>query len=469
MIFTLSIVTACGGSGDSESPPPSQPTEPSAAVEAETAASLTSEFETAVRAARDEAQRMIDEANRELELAGQGLGMEAFLMGPLAENLGEMVTVLNEYVEQLRELEVPAEYREDVSRQVARLDELIDLTEEEQTAAAAGDDARASELVEQRAELLALLASDLSPEYAELAFVTPIEGEFVSLFGELSEQELAYLDGVRAAENQFARRNADFGRALRGQYASPEALLKALYDAGAGEAFAAVRDVALTLEPPPSFERDHERWLSQLDELVRTDELIGKAARDGDMSGFLANNVRLALVGLPDAADVTPSFAAALQPGSPLAAELDPQTPVAQTAYGHDLFGALKEFAMVDPSDALIPLFELPAPDETKAASIRETGEELIAVSEEERSSMVGLEPPEEYETDHETIIGYLDDFLAQIEALVAAARADDFASARVEWDRITDIYCTATASLSESILPAADIYFDPNDPDCAG
>jgi hypothetical protein len=70
--------------------------------------------------------------------------------------------------------------------------------------------------------LFTALAAQLSAEYAAFAYLAPNPSELdvVGTFGELSDEELAYLEGVQEAQNQFTDRVEEFGRAISRTYVS---------------------------------------------------------------------------------------------------------------------------------------------------------------------------------------------------------------------------------------------------------
>ena len=199
------------------------------------------------------------------------------------------------YAAEVEALVAPEEFRADQARHLRGLQEIAANIDATVAADAARDQEQVDALFRESESLGRNMIADLSAEYAALAFLGTDPFATDQLVG-LSPEEAEYFDQVAAANAEFGRRNSAFGAALGQSYTSTEGLLNALYEAGAGEAYAAVHEVAVAIEPPPRFAADHELFLVVLEEQVRIDRLIGEAARDGDIVKFEVNNHLLGLV-----------------------------------------------------------------------------------------------------------------------------------------------------------------------------
>ena len=202
-VLVLVVVAACGGNDSDDAATTSDPaaTESSTTELADPAAEPESaspaDFEETVRAARDEAQAAIYAAQDAVAREAPDLAREVFLRGPFTELLTTFTEVLSDYADMLLSaLEAPAEHAADLKRQV--------------------DDARVNELEDDVTVLFTALAAQLSAEYAAFAYLAPAPSELdvVGTFGELSDEELAYLEGVQEAQNQFTDRVEEFERAI---------------------------------------------------------------------------------------------------------------------------------------------------------------------------------------------------------------------------------------------------------------
>jgi len=249
---------------------------------------------------------------------------------------------------------------------------------------------------------------------------------------------------VDVAGDEFAKRSSTFGAAINGTYLSTEALLNALYDAGAGQAMAAVQQVALTIEPPARFESEHELWLALLEEMVRLDVLIGEAARDGDIIAFELNNHLLGLAQTDAASGFSPEFAATI--GTP-PGRLDPESALAATPYGPELDAVVRSsmtgtYAFLSTSqEAVLETIPLIAP-------------EFRARIEDSRASVEALTPPEEYTSDHAAVLEYFDALLAHQDAIDAALDAGDVGvlMTLIASEATEDIRCATAANLSDEV-----------------
>ncbi len=434
-----------------------------------------SDFEAALTEARDVAQAVIDVANIASEEGESTMTTEQQLMGPLAENVPLIAAELAAYAGLLESLDAPTELEGDIAAQVAVLREVADTLDAVAASAAVGDDRAVTAGYEAVADVLARLAADLSPEYFDLAFVSPIRNRFDSFRG-LTEEDLAYLDGTRDARMEFGRRNADAFRAIRGTYPSPEAMMRALYEAGAGEAVPAVEAKVLALSPTERFADEHVWWLALLTEQARLDRLIGEAARDGDPIEFMVINNRLGLAATRagDAArvypELDPAFGSAMNPGSSISKSLDPAAPIGRDAYGTALFEALRVYAFSDPSGNAAATFGFPGVTvEMQMAAVAEMAEEFEGAWAAFEDAIRTLEPSQPYAADHERILAYLDAHGVQFRDLLAASTNGDGGAVRVALDGMRESYCSASAEFSDAITPATAVYFDATSDICRG
>lgn len=424
------------------------------------------DFEASVAEARAATQAVLDEANLASEEGLTSMSVEQHLMGPVAEHVPRLAAELRAYAETLASLDAPADRAADVEAHVAALREVAAAYDGIATAAARGDDATVTDGYEAVGETLARLAASLDPAYFDLAFVSPFRDSFDSFKG-ATEEELAYLDGVRDAMMEFQRRNADAFRAIGGTYPSPEAMMRALHEAGAGEAFAAVEAKAQALTPPERFADEHAWWLENLAESARLDGLIGEAARDGDPAEFMAINNRLANVSdridNPVYPELDPAFGTAAAPFSPLGARLDPASAIGRDPYGVALFDLLRDHAWTDPVINAVVTFDFPGVTlPLQMEALARTADELEANWAAFETAIAELEPSEPFAEDHARILAFVDEHGVQFRELLAAAKAGDDGAIQPARQALRLSYCEAAASLSDAIGPAASVWLDP-------
>lgn len=461
---TPSDEPATSGSTQADDKPAAEQPEPAGSAESVLFASI-------VDAARAHTQARIDAVWATFEAATLDTGREAALRGPTVEALGEVSAALSQYADELDGLDVPERFEAERDRHTAEIRRAVGLMNFARAAASTGDEAHFIEVQDEADAIFVALASELSAEYADAAFVSPVDSgySFTTAFGDLVAAELAYLEGVNAALREFDRRNATFGRVIGRAYTSEEALLTALYEAGAGDAFAAVRSVAETLVPPPALEDSHTRWLGQLEEQVALDEAIGRAARDGDAAAFVAANLKLGLTTVDDAATLHPAFfGIAIARRVSLGGGLEKRLGEAIGPYEAGLFDALLELTLKDPVGTLFPAFEVPASESTLARGVGLAGPDLVAALESIRATVNSLDPPADQATTHATVVQHLDDLQTILGRVLAAAAEGSLATMRVELSAATGAYCDARAALAgtESVT---DIYFEARPGLCTG
>jgi hypothetical protein len=431
-------------------------------------------FEAVLAAARDETQVALDAANLASEEGATDMSPEQWAMGPLAGHLPTSVAELRAYAETLGSLDPPAAYRDDVAAHVQGLRSTADALAVAAEAGSAGDVVAVQAGYAAAEDLLADLASQVSPEYFDLAFVSPVRQRFAA-FKSLTPEDQAYLDGIRAARRAFqARVDGAFQDVGPFEsYASPGALMQAFYEAGAGEALPATEAEIRALTPSERFADEHAWLLLHAAEDSRLDRLIGEAARAGDAVTFWSIDNRLrANHELGEAGriypELDPAFGEAYEPGSPLAATLDTATPVGRDAYGLELFDVLRNYAWTDASAIAAGTFSLPATPLSMQLEVLAINADMIedAWSDFE-SRMTALEAPFEFAADHARILGYVEEQGALLGDLLEAGRTGDPGAVFPVLEDMRQSFCSASTDLSDGIAPATSVYFDETLPLC--
>jgi hypothetical protein len=400
--------------------------------------------------------------NAQLEELFEEIG-EDFESGPeiglrkMADSLPQAAAIFNKYITELEALDVPDEFAADVEIHLEGLGEVVANFELQRAAAAAGSLVRIQELDDELASVRREFTAGLSADY--LAYIDTQESDiaFTALFSDTTEAENQYFDGIRAAWAEFIRRNDQAQQSLTGTYSTAEDFLEAISAAGAGTAFAAVYDLAEELESPARFAEDHATFLAYLKEAVDLDRDIADAARTGDVTGFEVANHGLALAAPHAANEVSPTFAGVGFPGIP-------QTVLAATYEGADdfglrLHGALRTLAIgFDPSGVF--QFLPQTTDEQVMEAIPDITPEIIDQLEGVRAAINVPDPPTEQVADHKIIVVYLDDLIGLHREIISAAEVGDVGAMEAAMDGIKPLFDEAAAALSESITPAAGVYF---------
>ena len=111
----------------------------------------------------------------------------------------------------------------------------------------------------------------------------------------LTAEDVSYLSDV---EQAFTRSDANFDKfndLLAQSFASPEAILSALVEAGAGTSFDPVLEALNEIEPTEKFVEDHRLLVEGVESMVEADQRIGAAAANDDIVGFELGNMNLGL------------------------------------------------------------------------------------------------------------------------------------------------------------------------------
>jgi hypothetical protein len=343
---------------------------------------------------------------------------------------------------------------------LADLDEtLVDLAD---TAAAGNGDAFARQF----AELGRVVESgrvNLSPAVAgRLAVATTVLDEFP----DLSAEEIAYLGAVNSAFLEFAVRNARFGEAVNRVYANSQALLDALVDAGAGTAWAAVRDPVEELTPPASLREDHDRLVLYLNEAVAADEQVLAAAEGGDAAAFLVANEDLAGAARSARLDVSDPMQRAAFPGSPRPPDsLDDEASLAiwdQVAVLADTF-----FGEQFPGYRSLPAFI----DEEVVAAIADTAPRRQVWLEQVADGLDELDGTGTATSDVTALIAYVNTLHSLNGTLGERAASGDTAAALATLDELGATWCEAGGELNPELGAAVAVHLGPTaaDPRCVG
>ena len=427
-----------------------------------------SQFDAVVSEARDTAQTAVDAANIASEEGGSTMTPEQQVMGPLAEHLPIIVSELRSYADFLAALEVPGARADDVAAHVAALGDVAGLLDEAATAASTADLPAVGDGYKAMEDILVELAGTITPEYFDLAFISPVRERYES-FKSLTPEDRAYLEGVEAAQDEFIRRNQEAGRKVFDGtiYVSPADMMRAFYEAGAGEAFPAVEAELLLLSPTERFVDEHEWRLREAADDSRLDRLIGEAARDGDAISFMAMNNQLALN--PELGEsgrvypeLDPAFGRAMTGGGALSASLDRSTPIGRDPYGAALFDILRGYAYADASMFAADTFDFPGTTtDLQMEAVARNADMFEAAWADVEDRIDTLSPPSGFAADHQVILDYLDEHGTAFRSLLAAAGAGDEGAIQPALESMRTGYCSAAASLSDEIAPATTVYFD--------
>ncbi len=288
---------------------------------------------------------------------------------------------------------------------------------------------------------------------------------------ELTLEDRAYLDRLDPA---FGRADVNFGRfnaALARSFASPEAILSALVEAGAGTTFDPVLEALKEIEPTERFVEDHRLIVEGVARMVEADQGIGAAAADGDIAGFQLGNMNLALAGGAMRLELSSEACNALPAQGALCA---PDFELPGGEYGAALNEVMRGLAAEfmprvgtlqdSPEGPFLALtYVLLYSPEELVAVYGAVEADTMAVLADAASAVNDLEPPDDLKTDHERLQAWFDETTDVLEALFLATGEDDQSergSLQAQFmsgicDAVDDFSSEASALVGVFFLPA--------------
>ena len=445
------VLAACGGDDDA------------AANDGGDSQDAVADYEAAVRAI-GERQREDNEAKRVGDAFANNAA-EVTILARLEETLPAAIAASEASLAEFEALTPPEQYAADHERFITSQRELLELQRAELEAVEAGDLLRRNELVDEVPAVLRRSVNALSPEFLELVRDTEDDQTFVDIASGLNEEELAYLDGLTSGRDEFRRRNARFGQAIGRSYPNAEGLLRALRDAGAGEAMQAVYDVISQLEPPPSFAEDHALVVAYYEEAVEIDRGIGEAAESGDAARFLILNVSLGQAASATIFEVSPAVCSILFDRRLCAAAVS----VPEGEYEQDLHFTLREFSVQFGTVGPWGNFDfLPAgSDDSLFEFVAAVGPRAIEQVETTLADVSALSPPGELADDHRVLVLYFEQLLEAQTEIVRAAELGDVEAMRAGALLNSSALCDAQRDLSPAGQAIVGFHFggEPGEP----
>ena len=257
----------------------------------------------------------------------------------------------------------------------------------------------------------------------------------------LTLDDRAYLGQVEQAFRGSDANFEKFNAALARSFASPEAILSALVEAGAGTTFDPVLEALEEIEPTERFVEEHRIIVEGVASLVEADQGIGAAAADGDIAGFELGNMNLALAGGAMRLELSSEACNALPTQGDLCA---PDFELPGGEYGAALNEVMRDLAVEllprmgtlqdSPQGPFLALtYVLLYSPEELAAVYDAIDTEAQAALADAASAVNDLEPPDDLKPDHERLEAWFDETTDVLEALFLATGEDN----RSERDRL--------------------------------
>jgi hypothetical protein len=435
------------------------------AADGEEAEAADATYIEAVAQIRDEADSRIGDAFDAAFAQAEGRASDS-LLPQLSGALDTARAALQRALDRYQVLEPPERFAADHERTEQYFEDQIEAWTRQQAAADVGNAELVAEIDLELQSLTRQVLADVSPQFAEYIFA-PLDPAGASLLLGLSANEADYLDAVVLGMDEFGRRNRAFGAVLERSYSSDRLLLRALLDAGAGEAFAAAQTVIVDIEPPATFAAGHARLLEYLAEAVAIDSEIAEAAGNGDVVGFEVANYELSLAAARFSLEAPPALASIVTG----LGQAVPAEDIPGGSFGRGLYTELRVFrALVFQVQVGTGVFPSVS-EEAIAEALTRVMPTAIGLTERTIAAVEVLDPPAQMVDGHERLLVYLSGLRLLRLSVLDAAQAVDLDALR-GYGRLggftaelaeTKLWCAARSDLTnDPIEPVTASFFEP-------
>lgn len=234
---------------------------------------------------------------------------------------------------------------------------------------------------------------------------------------EPTAEETAYLADVEQAFDLFQANLDEFSTLFGQAWPLPSLMFMALEEAGAGTAMDDTVSALEAMDPPESYADDHTLLVAGVSRSREIDRRIGQSVADTDALAFVLENVALG----ESAAKTLLSLPTPLCNSASLT-EGDGNSPVCERPqpddgeYGDDLFALMSDLqSEFQPrANPFIPEFAFDLVDEVFA----QITPEVIQILERSIASADKMDPPEEFQQDHQRLLEYLDVLMEDAKAV---------------------------------------------------
>ena len=275
---------------------------------------------------------------------------------------------------------------------------------------------------------------------------------------ELSPQQEQYLESIAEIQGRVDSAFESVEETMARTYNTREVLFAAIRDVGYEGVGVSVLVLAETLEPPPEYEDDHERWLAHRKLAVDLGPELTAAIGNQDIREMLEVFTALFEDWSDLVLSVEPEVCRALNQIDLLC---PPQDDLPGGDYGVEVYEVLRReylrtaelfnfFGDMSPSERALRLADVQPKIE---ASLKTGGDEMKAI-----------DPPAEYEDDHRAIVDFFEQQLANAVAITEANAAGDDARVRQLFDASVVTFETAVAKLSPEYREIAAPFVGPDD-----
>jgi hypothetical protein len=185
----------------------------------------------------------------------------------------------------------------------------------------------------------------------------------------------------------------------------------ALEEAGAGKALDSTLVELEKMAPPESFESGHALLVAGVREAIIADQQVGQAVVDVDLLGFSLANISLGQQQVKMRLSLSKPLCNAAEPS-----ECDKHDSICERPqpddgkYGEDLFALMSELQIevVPRASVEVPPFAFDLAEDILAT----ISTELVRALELAVATAADIEPPENFEADHQRLVEYLEEQL---------------------------------------------------------
>jgi hypothetical protein len=224
-------------------------------------------------------------------------------------------------------------------------------------------------------------------------------------------EETAYLESVSEAFDLFSANLEEFNTLFGQAWPLPSLLFMALEEAGAGEALDSTLVALEKMEPPKRFTADHALLVAGVREARIADQVIGQAVADVDILSFSLGNMSLGQKQGEMRLSLSEALCNAAEPS-----EGDKHDSICERPrpddgnYGEEVFALMSELQieLVPRARLEIPAFAFDLAEDIFSAITPE----VVRVLESAISTAADMEPPQEFEDDHQRLVEYLEEQL---------------------------------------------------------
>jgi len=272
----------------------------------------------------------------------------------------------------------------------------------------------------------------------------------------ISSEEQAYLDEVLEIDTLIGAIVLRVETALEGSYATRGRLFSLVGEEDVYDTFQTMVDRLDSVDVPPRYEADHQRYLESLNESVALAERLQPAIDAEDLVTFDVTLVELFVSRGRLLVDASPSFCAGA-----LRSDAEPGCASAEAApgglYGAELRETFRRFlADFSPRVSAFP----PAMNADEVfAELAILQPPIIEALETAAEEIREIEPPSEFADDHAIIEQYFEGTLDVSRAISQAAEERDTDAQRREFDRSGEVLCEAALSLSDEAKAITEIF----------